>query len=155
MGFLEKKNNIVLGLKKAELYLPKKPNHLKKLQLPEDITKLSDKQLGQYLGYFSAACNYAHRCFAVATYKVNYFERVLRTQKAMLNIKTTGKNYERRDKIAVHPKIKKLERLYEQANAEMGLIETIYESYERSEKLMSREISRREILVFGERRRVK
>ena len=157
MSFKQERKKVINDLKKVGLSKTIRPKNLKSLSLPEDITKISDRQLGQYLGWLTSACNYAHWILAMAIFKKNYNEHKLRVIKARLihTLPSKDKKYEKDSKITINPDVLKTDKIFRIVSAEVDLLESMFLKFDREMNTISREITRREKLMFGDKRKVK
>lgn len=138
----------IARLAKARLRMPDRPltsaGQEYTPRLPADLTRLTNREIGQLHGQFCAMVAYAHGCVAIADveHSIRLEAYNLAKTKALL-ASGEDKLYLRRAESEVDEHLQKLNRVEMVANATLKLMQSVLDGYVVGKECTSREMARR------------
>lgn len=143
-------------VKKAQIRMPTKPEY-NEPRLPRDITKLSNRDIGNLMVQFGAWSSYAGGVLAQADVDRIMWTRIESVIRAKVMLSLIGgmggsKLYEKKAEIELDDDVRKAARELSVAEATYKLTQAIANGYVTGKELCSREITRREKLEGQEPR---
>lgn len=131
-------------LKKARLSIPSAPSGNTCPQMPEDITELGDKDLGHYMGIYSAWISYAESVSALADIRATTRENIFDFVQAKVRIEKSGTVQDKSDQTTVDERYQEALSDFETASATRSLTQSLLRGYIRNYEALSRELTRRQ-----------
>lgn len=133
------------------------PSHVEAVpEFPEDITELTDEDVGRYLASYDSEVAYIRYLLSRAEVKFKYGKYILETFRKQLYALARAGNVTQRDAQSLvdnNPQLMEAEMELMEIDAEKMLLDSRMDIFTRYSKLMSREITRRkkDIFMFPDR----
>ena len=151
---MEQKERAKARIKKAGLSFPSRPEIPPELQepngdvkLPEDVTAIPDKKLGQYLSIFNSLASYAQCIVAIADIEKTTAENIARMAERF-EIQDLPKSRRKNEDLR-YGSVYLIDYVFDlrqeaiEKRADYKMAESVLQSYERAIQSLSREITRR------------
>lgn len=152
MSYKKFKALLTEDFKDTDLPFAGQPKNIKKVKLPADLTALSDRQMGTYLTAFTTALDYSETVLAKTEIEYLYFSNKLEMLRAKFDISFTER-LKGANKI-VNRKISKCSQKLMYLEAQIKLYTTVFNRFERGYRVLSRELTRREKIIPGYKKRI-